>query len=118
MFVLSVPGLAAQAFFYLVLYCVAFILPLAIVFLLSYLGTTSQQLGLLVNRHTAAIKGLTGLLFVGLTLWMTWTLAPLFGVRPPWSQALLSAVVATVALGTAGLWFLGAPRPRAARKTF
>ena len=103
MFVLSVPGLAAQAFFYLVLYCVAFILPLAVVFLLSYLGATSQQLGLFVNRHTAAIKGLTGLLFVGLALWMTWTLAPLFGVRPPWSQALLSAVVGAVALGTAGL---------------
>jgi len=111
MFVLSVPGLAAQAFVSLALYCAAFILPLAVVFLLSYLGTTSQQLGLFVNRHTAAIKGLTGLLFVGLALWMTWTLAPLFGVRPPWSQVLLSAVVATVALGTVGLRLVGAQRP-------
>jgi cytochrome c biogenesis protein CcdA len=83
MFVLSVPEMASQAFLYLVLYCLAFILPLVVVFLTSYLGTTSQQLGLFVVRHTAAIKALTGLVFVGLALWMTWTLAPLFGARLP-----------------------------------
>ena len=80
MFVLSVPAMATQALLYLLLYCIAFILPLVVVFLLCYLGTTSQQLGLFINRHTAAIKGLTGLVFVGLALWMTWTLAPLFGI--------------------------------------
>ncbi len=83
MFVLSVPEMAAQAFLYLLLYCLAFVLPLAVVFLASYLGTTSQQLSLFVTRHTAAIKALTGLVFVGLALWMTWTLAPLFGAVAP-----------------------------------
>jgi cytochrome c biogenesis protein CcdA len=99
MFVLSVPEMAARAFLYLVLYCLAFILPLVVVFLASYLGTTSQQLGLFVTRHTAAIKALTGVVFVGLALWMTWTLAPLFGAGAPWSQVLLGAVVVLIALG-------------------
>ena len=99
MFVLSVPEMAAQAFFYLTLYCLAFIAPLAVVFLLSYFGTTSQQLGLFVHRHTAAIKLLTGLVFVSLALWMTWTLAPLFGAVAPWSQVSLGAVVVITVLG-------------------
>jgi cytochrome c biogenesis protein CcdA len=103
MFVLSVPEMAAQAFLYLLLYCLAFILPLVVVFLVSYFGTTSQQLGLFVTRHTAAIKALTGLVFAGLALWMTWTLAPLFGAGAPWSQVLLGAVIAIIALGVAVL---------------
>jgi cytochrome c biogenesis protein CcdA len=106
MFVLSVPEMAAQAFLYLVLYCLAFILPLVVVFLASYFGTTSRQLGLFVTRHTAAVKALTGAVFVGLALWMTWTLAPLFGAKAPWSHALLGAVVVLVALGAAALHLL------------
>jgi cytochrome c biogenesis protein CcdA len=101
MFVLSVPDMAAQAFLYLLLYCAAFILPLVVVFLLSYFGATSRQLGLFIYRHTAAIKGLTGLVFVTLALWMTWTLVPLFAIDAPWSQALLGATVVIVALGVA-----------------
>ncbi|MGQ9600666.1 MAG: hypothetical protein ACUVWZ_14780 [Anaerolineae bacterium] len=107
LFVLSVPHLAARAFSYLILYCVMFILPLIIVFVLSYLGTTSEQLGRLVNRHTATVKFLTGLLFVGLALWMTWTLAPLFSVSAPWHWILLGGVVAVIALGVAGLQVAG-----------
>jgi len=99
MFVLSVPELAAKAFLYLLLYCVMFIVPLVAVFVLSYLGTTSEQLGAFVNRHTATIKLLTGLLFVGLALWMTWTLAPLFGINAPWTWILLIGVGLVIALG-------------------
>jgi uncharacterized membrane protein len=106
MFVLSVPEMAAQAFLYLVLYCLAFILPLIVVFLVSYFGTTSQQLGIFVTRHTAAIKALTGLVFVGLALWMTWTLAPLFGASAPWNHALLGVVVVVVAMGVVVLQYL------------
>jgi len=102
MFVLSVPEMAAQAFLYLTLYCLAFVLPLVVVFLFSYLGTTSQQLGLFVHRHTAAIKGLTGLVFVGLALWMTWTLAPLFGATTTASAALLGGVLAAIVLSVFG----------------
>jgi len=98
-YVLSVPELAARAFFYLLLYCLMFILPLVVVFGLSYLGTTSEQLGQFVNRHTATIKLATGLVFLGLALWMTWTLAPLFGVHSPGTWGLMAGVPLVVAAG-------------------
>jgi len=101
-YVLSQPDLAARAFFYLLLYCLMFVLPLVVVFALSYLGTTSEQLGQFVNRHTASIKLLTGVIFVGLALWMTWTLAPLFGLAIAWQKWLLMAgVVAAIAAAAA-----------------
>jgi cytochrome c biogenesis protein CcdA len=99
MFVMSVPELAGQAFLYLVLYCLMFIIPLVVVFVLSYFGTTSHQLGVFVNRHTATIKLITGFVFVVLALWMTWTLAPLFGVTAPWIWILMAGVVVIIVLG-------------------
>jgi cytochrome c biogenesis protein CcdA len=98
-YVMSRPELATQAFLYLVLYCLMFVLPLIVVFLLSYFGATSEQLGQVVNRHTATIKLLTGLLFIGLALWMTWSLAPLFGVQTPWNWVLMGGVVIVVLVG-------------------
>jgi cytochrome c biogenesis protein CcdA len=100
-YVMSRPELAGQALLYLVLYCLMFVLPLIVVFLLSYFGTTSEQLGQFVNRHTATIKLITGLLFVGLALWMTWALAPLFGVHSPWNWVLMGGVVVVVLVGIA-----------------
>jgi cytochrome c biogenesis protein CcdA len=95
-YVMSQPELAAQAFLYLVLYCLMFILPLVVVFALSFFGTSSEKLGQFVNRHTSTIKLATGFLFVGLALWMTWTVAPLFGIDSPWNWILLTGVVATI----------------------
>jgi len=95
-YVMSQPELAGQAFLYLVLYCLVFILPLVVVFVLSYFGTSSEQLGQFVNRHTSTIKFATGLLFVGLALWMTWTLAPLFGAHPPLTWILLAGVLVVI----------------------
>jgi cytochrome c biogenesis protein CcdA len=92
MFVLSVPDLAAKAFGYLLLYCVMFILPLIVVFVLAYFGTTSQQLASFVNRRTASIKLATGAVFLGLALWMVWALAPLFRLEPPWNAVAMVAV--------------------------
>jgi cytochrome c biogenesis protein CcdA/glutaredoxin len=92
-YVLSRPELAAKAYLYLLLYCLMFVLPLVVVFVLSYLGTTSEEFGRFVNRHTASIKLFTGLLFVGLTLWMTWTMAPLFGIDQPWVWVLMAGEV-------------------------
>ncbi len=111
-YVLSVPEMAARAFLYLVLYCLMFIVPLAMVFVLSYLGTTSEQLAQFVNRHTATIKLLTGLLFVGLALWMTWTLAPLFGIHTPWTWLLLAVVLMVVVAAAALLLAFGKPAPK------
>ena len=98
-FVLSVPELASKAFLYLLLYCIMFIIPLIVVFVVTYFGTTSEQLGNLVSRRTSTIKLLTGLLFVGLALWMTWAMVPLFGVRAPWTWISLLIVTADIAVG-------------------
>jgi cytochrome c biogenesis protein CcdA len=95
-YVMSQPDLAAQAFLYLLLYCLMFILPLVVVFALSYFGTSSEQLGQFINRHTATIKFITGLLFVALALWMTWTVAPLFGIHSPWNWVLMGAMLVII----------------------
>jgi len=112
MFVISVPELAARAFLYLLLYCLMFILPLVVVFVLSYLGTTSEQLSRFVNRRTANIKLLTGLVFVALALWMTWALAPLFRVDSPWNWLLLVGVVVLIALSVVILRLVEKPVPK------
>jgi cytochrome c biogenesis protein CcdA len=110
-YVLSRPELAARAFLYLVLYCLIFILPLIVVFVLSYFGTTSDQLGRFVNRHTSTIKLVTALVFVGLALWMTSTLAPLFGIPGPWTWVLLGGLVVAIALAAAGMLLFGKTVP-------
>jgi len=74
LFVLGVPEMRVRAGLYLVLYNLMFILPLVVVFVLAYLGTTSQQLGLLIHRHTAKVKLATAGLFLLLAGWMVVTL--------------------------------------------
>jgi len=74
LFVLGVPELRLQAGVYLVLYNLMFVLPLVVVFVLAYFGATSQQLGLFIHRHTAAVKLATAGLFVLLAVWMAATL--------------------------------------------
>ena len=99
-YVLSQPGLASQAFLYLLLYCFMFVVPLIVVFILAYFGTTSEQLGKFVNRYTGTIKLITGVVFTVLALWMTWSLAPLFGIANPMNWVLMG-IVALIILGTA-----------------
>lgn len=74
LFVLGVPEMQAQAGLYLVLYNLMFVLPLVVVFVLAYFGTTSQQLGVLIHRHTSKIKLATAGLFFLLAGWMVVTL--------------------------------------------
>jgi len=69
-FVMGMPEMQGQAFFYLLLYNLAFILPLVVVFGLAYFGTTSEQLGIFINRHTATIKLGTVLMFLVLAGWL------------------------------------------------
>ena len=73
-FVLGVPNLKARAAAYLVLYNLMFILPLVVVFVLAYLGTTSEQLGQFINRRAATVKLLTAGLFLLLAGWLVVTL--------------------------------------------
>jgi hypothetical protein len=69
-FVTGMPAMRGQAFFYLLLYNLAFILPLVVVFGLAYFGTTSEQLGIFISRRTATIKLGTTLLFLVLAGWL------------------------------------------------
>jgi cytochrome c biogenesis protein CcdA len=97
----TLPEYASRAVFYLLIYCLMFIVPLVVVFLLSYFGTTSERLGLFLVRHIGTIKILTALVFVGLALWMMWTLVPLFGGGALWRWGLMGGVVLVIGVGAA-----------------
>jgi hypothetical protein len=73
-FVTGVPELRANAFLYLVLYNVMFIVPLVIIFLLVYYGTTSFQLAGFMRRHLVLVKVLTVVFFAGLGCWLLLTM--------------------------------------------
>ncbi len=69
-FVASIPELRVQAISYLVLYNLVFILPLVVVFALTYFGTTSHELGRFLERHTATVKLGAVFLFAALAGWL------------------------------------------------
>ncbi len=72
-FVSSQEGMRRCGFSYLLLYNLMFVIPLIIVFLISYLGTTSEQLAKFTRKHIATVKLLTALFFfiIGALLIMT-----------------------------------------------
>ena len=63
LFVMNVPSLRGEAFLYLFLYNFMFVVPLLIIFGVTYLGVTSEQLSFFLQRRVAAIKLLTALFF-------------------------------------------------------
>jgi cytochrome c biogenesis protein CcdA/thiol-disulfide isomerase/thioredoxin len=70
----SNPDLRAQAIGYLVLYNLMFIVPLIVVFILAYYGTTSNDLVTFMEKHSAAVKlGMT-ILFLSLSAWLVFSL--------------------------------------------
>ncbi len=73
-FVTGVPELRANAFLYLVLYNVMFILPLVVIFVLVYYGTTSKQLTGFFRGNAAWVKALTAILFGALGSWLLFTM--------------------------------------------
>ncbi len=73
-FVLGIPEMRARAFLYLLLYNLVFVSPLVVVFGLAFLGTTSEQLGRFIRRHTATVKLITAGLFLVLAGWLTYAL--------------------------------------------
>lgn len=70
----DVPELRARAYLYILLYNLAFITPLVVIFLLAYLGTASDQLARIIGRHTGTIKLLTAGLFLVLAGWLAYGL--------------------------------------------
>ena len=73
-FVLGIAEWRTRAGLALVLYNTMFILPLVVVFLLVYFGTTSEQLMAWLTRRTAAIKLGTAALFVLLAGWLGYSI--------------------------------------------
>lgn len=69
-FVSSVPELRLRAIFYLIVYNLLFILPLVVVFILAYFGTSSQELTNFLKKHAAAVKIGLGTLFLALGVWL------------------------------------------------
>ncbi len=65
-FVFGVPELRLHALLYLVLYNIMFVVPLIVVFALTYGGTSSARLGALAERHVGLVKLGTSALFLGL----------------------------------------------------
>jgi cytochrome c biogenesis protein CcdA len=70
----DVPELRSSAYLYILLYNLAFITPLVVIFLLTYFGTTSEQLARVIGRHTGTIKLLTTGLLLVLAGWLTYGL--------------------------------------------
>jgi len=69
-FVSGVPELRVNALAYLVLYNLMFILPLVIIFVLVFYGTTSKQLTGFFRGNASSVKLLTALLFAALGVWL------------------------------------------------
>jgi len=69
-FINRIPQLRIRALLYLVLYNLLFVLPLIVVFVLTYFGTNSLELGRFLRRRAATIKLLTALLFGALAIWL------------------------------------------------
>lgn len=73
-FVSSIPGMRLQAFLYLLLYNLMFILPLVIIFVLVYFGTTSKDLTSFLNEKAAAVKFAMSIVFVALGSWLIFSI--------------------------------------------
>ena len=70
-FVTSVPVMRAHAVPFLVLYCLLFIAPLVVVFVLVWYGTTgTKQLTVFLQQRAATVKLGMAVLFAGLAAWL------------------------------------------------
>jgi len=65
-FVVGVPELRNNAILYLMLYNLMFVIPLVIVFIITYFGASSTSLAGFMQRNIAPVKLLTSILFFGL----------------------------------------------------
>jgi cytochrome c biogenesis protein CcdA len=73
-FMSTLPELRGRAIVYLVLYNLMFIVPLVVVFILAYYGTTSRDLTAFLKKHAAAVKlGMT-IIFLSLGGWLLYSL--------------------------------------------
>ena len=66
----GIEGMRANAIAYLLLYNLIFIVPLLVVFGCVFWGTTSTQLGGVLQRHLVTVKAVIGILLFGLGTWL------------------------------------------------
>lgn len=67
-FISNVPEFRANALVYLLLYNLMFVVPLILVFLFTYWGTSSQRWAELTKQHFGTIKLIMAVLFFGLAI--------------------------------------------------
>ena len=77
-FVSSIPEMRLRAFLFLLLYNLLFILPLVIIFILVYFGTTSTDLTRFLQKNTAKVKFGMGVVFILLGGWLIFSLIGMF----------------------------------------
>lgn len=70
----SVPEMRAQALLYLVLYNLMFIVPLVVVFILAFYGTSSKQFTDFLRKHAGAVKIGMAVVFLILAAWLIFSL--------------------------------------------
>ena len=70
----SVPAMRGQAMLYLVLYNLMFIVPLIVVFILAFYGTTSKQFTEFLRKHAGAVKIGMAIVFLILAAWLLFSL--------------------------------------------
>jgi cytochrome c biogenesis protein CcdA len=64
------PALRPHAYPLLVIYNLMFIVPLVAIFLMAYYGLSSKQLTAFLQRHAAAVKLATAVLFFGMAAFL------------------------------------------------
>ncbi|OGV57478.1 MAG: hypothetical protein A2X45_18125 [Lentisphaerae bacterium GWF2_50_93] len=64
MYMVQESGMTGKALAFMIIYNLAFILPLVIIFIMSYLGMKSSSLAVFMGKHAAAVKFCTALLFL------------------------------------------------------
>lgn len=69
-YMVSQPEMRGQSLMYLLLYNIMFIVPLIVVFILAYYGTTSKDLTKFLQKHAAAVKIGMALVFILLAVWL------------------------------------------------
>lgn len=71
-FIFKATNLKLQAFSYLLLYNIMFVIPLVAIFLFAFYGTTSAQFSGFLKKHLGLIKLFMAFLFFGLGVFLIW----------------------------------------------
>lgn len=69
-FVSSIPEMRLRALLFLIIYNLLFILPLVVIFVLVYFGTTSKDLTRFLQEKAALVKLIMGFIFIALGGWL------------------------------------------------